>query len=166
MLFVKSQQGFALIELMIVIAIIGILAVLAVPVYQDYTVRTKVTEVISHAGVVKFQISESYLTGKMVAVAAAATEINNRPLTAKQTRYLSNIQVDGSTGVITATTSANLPNDAANKTLIMTPIYSTSGSMGIVDWACASTTNMTATSRGFTTATGTLPARYAPSECR
>lgn len=163
----NTQYGFTLIELMVVIAIIGILAVLAIPAYQDYTVRAKVTEVINHAAVVKSQVSESYLTGKMVAVAAAAMEINNRPLTAKQTRYLSNIQVDGNTGVITATTAtANLPNDATGKTIIMTPIYSTSGSMGIVDWACASTTSMTATSRGFTTATGTLPAKYAPSECR
>ena len=58
----KIQQGFTLIELMIVVAIIGILAAIAIPAYQDYTVRSKVTELINSAGVCKTTVAEYYQT--------------------------------------------------------------------------------------------------------
>jgi type IV pilus assembly protein PilA len=56
----KVQQGFTLIELMIVVAIIGILAAIAIPAYQDYTIRSKVTEMINSAGVCKTSVAEYY----------------------------------------------------------------------------------------------------------
>jgi type IV pilus assembly protein PilA len=56
----KVQQGFTLIELMIVVAIIGILAAIAIPAYQDYTVRSKVTELVNAAGVCKTSVAEYY----------------------------------------------------------------------------------------------------------
>jgi len=56
----KVQQGFTLIELMIVVAIIGILAAIAIPAYQDYTIRSKVTEMINAAGVCKTSVAEYY----------------------------------------------------------------------------------------------------------
>ena len=56
----KVQQGFTLIELMIVVAIIGILAAVAMPAYQDYTVRSKVTEMCNAAGVCKTSVAEYY----------------------------------------------------------------------------------------------------------
>src|SRR5216683_2975361 len=58
----KVQKGFTLIELMIVVAIIGILAAIAIPAYQDYTVRSKVTELINAAGVCKTSVAEYYQT--------------------------------------------------------------------------------------------------------
>jgi type IV pilus assembly protein PilA len=54
------QKGFTLIELMIVVAIIGILAAIAIPAYQDYTIRSKVTELINAAGVCKTSVAEFY----------------------------------------------------------------------------------------------------------
>ena len=57
-----KQQGFTLIELMIVVAIIGILAAIAIPAYQDYTIRAKVTEAMGLASSAKTSVSEYRLS--------------------------------------------------------------------------------------------------------
>ncbi|MEY4768872.1 MAG: hypothetical protein RL637_1511 [Pseudomonadota bacterium] len=56
----KKQQGFTLIELMIVVAIIGILASIAIPAYQDYITRTKTTKIVGMVGALKLAINECF----------------------------------------------------------------------------------------------------------
>jgi type IV pilus assembly protein PilA len=64
----KLQKGFTLIELMIVIAIIGILAAIAIPAYQDYTIRSKVSEGLNMAGAAKLAVAETFdSTGALAA---------------------------------------------------------------------------------------------------
>ena len=62
------QKGFTLIELMIVVAIIGILAAVALPAYQDYTVRTRVSEGLVLAGAAKLAVSETFAANGGVAI--------------------------------------------------------------------------------------------------
>ena len=136
----QMQKGFTLIELMIVVAIIGILAAIALPAYQDYTVRSRVSELAVMASGMKATVGEnianlgSVTTGSCAGVTNIATATTN---TASST-------CDDGTGVIAITgTSA-----AKGVVLTYTP---TQNSDGVITWRC------TSSSDNF---------KYVPSECR
>jgi len=139
----KKMQGFTLIELMIVIAILGILMAIAIPAYQDYTVRAKVSEGLNVAGAAKLAVSETYQSEGSMPVdnadagLAAAGEITGN--------NVSGVAVDNGQIVITYSNDAAITGD----TLGLSP---TTGGGSII-WTCGQTDT-------------TVDSKYRPATCR
>ena len=166
------QQGFTLIELMIVVAIIGILAALAIPAYQDYTIRSKVTEGLNLAASAKVAVAEGFQSNDMNGVSASATAWNGG---FASTKYVSTINIAPGSGVITITyNGTNIPQLASGNHVTLSPFVSgaalgsVAGQQGNVDWACASATANTAGSQGMSVSAPATPvaAKYVPTQCK
>ncbi|WP_418648401.1 pilin [Thauera butanivorans] len=163
----KAQQGFTLIELMIVVAIVGILAAVALPAYQDYTKRARVTEGISLATSAKTAIAEN---------AASAVEYDAGWTAPTATDNVLDVAIDNTTGEITIEYAAPVAATGSNE-LILSPFTGAPGSEAAlpdsttaytpptdgIQWQCLAA-GATAKVTGATV--GTLEAKLAPSNCR
>lgn len=123
----KMQQGFTLIELMIVVAIIGILAAVALPAYQDYTKRAKMSEVVLAASSARTCVTEIVQSQGAVGLNTCA------PSSSALTTYVQSVAVNATTGVITVTSKGI---DSAAPTVTLTPSPAITGNT-IVGWKCS-----------------------------
>lgn len=142
----KVQQGFTLIELMIVVAIIGILAAIAIPAYQDYTIRAQVSEGLSLADGAKTAMAEffnnrgSFPANNGSAGLAQAGSIKGN--------YVTSVNVGTTQGAVTVIYGNNANSAINTKTLLLSAITTGGGSLA---WTCKSTT---------------LASKYVPTNCR
>ena len=179
----KLQTGFTLIELMIVVAIVGILAAFALPAYQDYTIRSRVTEGLLLATSAKLAVADDGVANATDLAAVTARWNAQAGGTGANSKYVVSVLLNAATpptGVITVTlNSATVGLGAVNNTFVLSPYVRTGpttavtlaaaqlgGNATAIVWACTSTTGAAAVSSGFTgAAAGTLAARFLPAHC-
>ena len=168
----KTQHGFTLSELMIVLAIIGVLASLALPAYQSYVVRTRVSEGLVLAAAAKNTVLEVVKSGNASGTNGFKADYVSPGATKNISISISSIDIAPATGVITITTSAA----AGNGTLLLVPYTQTGTSVSAlsatsstasnsaVQWKCLA--KGATTFAGVTAPDNALDANLAPSECK
>jgi type IV pilus assembly protein PilA len=154
------QKGFTLIELMIVVAIIGILAAIALPAYQDYTIRSQVSEGPTLSEGIKVAIADYYANNGTWP--ADMTTIGFTSAVAGS--YVSTITQTG--GVITITYGTNKSNTKLSAATLA--IAAAANANGDIAWVCggsATPANFTVAGGGGTYSASMLP-KWLPAACR
>ena len=159
----KLQKGFTLIELMIVVAIIGILAAIAIPAYQDYTIRSQITEGLNLASDLKAGVAEWYAQeGEWP---ADETSLGVANATDKSGKYVTQIAVADGTITITFGGQANANIDG--ETLSLKPLVSANDA---VVWVCGNAEDPSGAAEASTGNSGavatTVVDKYLQASCR
>jgi len=144
----NRQQGFTLIELMIVIAIIGILAAVAIPAYQDYTARAQVSEGMSLSDGAKANVADVWTnTGAFPTSNTAANLPSAASISGK---YVASVTITAAGRIQVQMQSSGIATPIQSKTFQLSP-FSTSGAL---NWTCK-----------VGSGTGPIPIKYLPKAC-
>lgn len=169
----RAQSGFTLIELMIVVAIVGIMAAVALPAYQDYTTRTKVTELILAGAPCRVVVSELVQTASEPDLSARLKDA----CPTQVTKYVDSVATDKNGEIsITANKTTLAKLEESKRVLTITPVVSkgegeartfealvgpTAGGAPLHGWVCGARQDST-TIKGNTT----IDKKYLPGSCQ
>ncbi len=142
----KKMQGFTLIELMIVIAILGILVAIALPAYQDYAIRARVSEAVAQTAPAKLAVSETASSKGVFAKTITTDAAAGFDFPAGGTEFVADVQI-GALGTIVSTPK----NTGATTNPVMTWTPTQVAVTDPVQWNCTSAVTV---------------ARWVPAECR
>ena len=152
----NRREGFTFVELMLVVAIIGILAAVALPLYMDYTKRTRMSEVVLAVSACRTPVSEVYQNQ----VSAPGAGNWNCEVSGPATRYVQSITTDQN-GKIIATAHNFSDTDIDGKVLTLTPLIggapavaATHMGKAVNGWRCGNSADGT-----------TIPIKFLPSSC-